>query len=57
MLKLMLWVGTPSVISFVASSYSAILENRVFLFFLAVVALIVAIAPRLADERLASGKR
>jgi hypothetical protein len=51
MLKLMLWIGTPSAISFVASSYSAILENRVLIFGLAIMALCVAILPRLVDEK------
>lgn len=50
MLKLGLWIGTPSLITFLASSYSALLENIVFIFMLSVMALLVAIVPRLSDK-------
>ena len=49
MLKLGLWVGTPSAVTYLASSYSALLENFVFLSLLSVMALLVAILPRLSD--------
>lgn len=50
MLKLGLWIGTPSVMTFLASSYSALLENIVFFFALSVAALFVAIVPRLSES-------
>jgi len=49
MIKLGLWVGTPSLITFLASSYSALLENIIFLFLLSLVAMLVAILPPLLD--------
>ncbi len=49
LMKLGLWVGTPSLITFLASSYSLIMENIVFLFMLSLGALMVAILPQLLD--------
>lgn len=49
LLKLGLWIGTPSLITFLASSYSLILENTMFLFMLCLGALLVAIVPQLLD--------
>ncbi len=49
LVKLGLWVGTPSLITFLASSYSLILENTMFLFMLCLGALLVAILPQLLD--------
>jgi hypothetical protein len=51
MLKLGLWAGTPSFVAFVASSYSMLLENFVFFSVLAVLAMWVAIAPRVTQPR------
>ncbi len=45
-----LWIGVPSIATFLASSYTQIMENIVFFFFLSVAALIVAIVP-LVSER------
>jgi hypothetical protein len=45
MIRLGLWVGTPSAISFLASSYSTFLENIVFFFVLSFVALVLGIVP------------
>lgn len=51
MLKLTLWIGTPSFLAFVGSTYSALLENIHFFFLLSVTALLIAILPRLAEAR------
>lgn len=47
MLKIGLWLGTPSIITFLASSYSVRIENTLFVFILAVLALAFGIGPRL----------
>ncbi len=49
LMKLGLWIGTPSLITFLASSYSMILENIIFLFMLSLGALLVAILPQVLD--------
>lgn len=51
MLKLGLWLGTPSVITFLASSYSVRIENTLFVFALAILALVVGIGPRLTGKK------
>jgi hypothetical protein len=50
MLKLGLWVGTPSAVTYLASSYSALLENFVLFSLLSVAALLVAVLPRLSER-------
>jgi hypothetical protein len=50
MLKLGLWAGIPAGITFLASWYSAFLENIVFFFVVSVAALLVAIVPRLSER-------
>lgn len=50
MLKLGLWLGTPTVVTFLASSYSVRLENTFFIFALAVIALLIGIGPRLTGK-------
>lgn len=50
-MKLGLWLGVSSLITFLASSYSTILENTTFLFILSLGALLVAILPALFDTR------
>ncbi len=50
MFKLGLWLGTPSVVTFLASSYSVRLENTVLIFALTVIALLVGIGPRLSGK-------
>jgi hypothetical protein len=50
-MKWALWVGTPSLIAFLAWVYSHFLENIHFLFLLAVGALLVAILPRLSEAK------
>lgn len=50
MLKLALWVGVPSFITYLVSSYTFFLENVAYIFALSVVALVVAIVPRLSDR-------
>lgn len=47
--KLGLWVGTLSAVTYLASSYSALLENFVFFSLLSAMALLVAVLPRLND--------
>lgn len=49
LVKLGLWVGTPSLITFLASSYSLILDNPLFLFLLALGAMFLAIVPPLSS--------
>jgi len=50
MLKLSLWIGTPSIITYMASAYSQILENIFFIAALSVVALAMAILSKI-DEK------
>ncbi len=50
MLKVGLWVGIPSFITYLASTYSVLLENIVFIFIVSVVALLIAIIPRISDK-------
>lgn len=50
MLKIGLWLGTPSVITFLASSYAIRIENTLFIFALSVIALVIGIGPRLTDK-------
>jgi hypothetical protein len=47
MLKIGLWLGAPSAITFLASSYSVRIENTLFVFALSVLALVIGIGPRL----------
>ncbi len=44
-----LWIGVPSIVTFLASAYTEILENIGFFFLLSVVALVVAILPLVSD--------
>ncbi len=50
-MKFAFWIGTPSFVTLLASAYYQLLENIDFFFVLSVVALLVAILPRLADTR------
>lgn len=50
MLKLSFWIGTPSIITYLASTYSQLLENIFFIFTLSVVALIVAILSQIGEK-------
>ncbi len=50
MLKIGLWIGIPSLITFLASTYSSLADNIVFIFALSVAALLVAILPRLINR-------
>jgi len=50
MLKWGLWLGTPSLITFLASTYSSLLDNIVFIFILSVAALLVAILPLIYER-------
>jgi hypothetical protein len=51
MLKIGLWLGTPPVVTFLASSDSARFENALFVFALALVALAIGIGPRLTGGK------
>lgn len=51
MVKLGLWLGTPPLITFLASSYSVRIENALFVFALCVVAVIIGIGPRLTRKK------
>ncbi len=50
MLKLWLWLGTPSMITYLASAYSQFMENILFIFVLSVVAMLVAILPQIGEK-------
>jgi len=50
MLKLSFWIGTPSIITYLASTYSQLLENIFFLFALSAAALIVAILSQIGEK-------
>ena len=50
MLKLSFWIGTPSIITYLASTYSQLLENIFYIFLLSAVALLVAILSQ-RDEK------
>lgn len=50
MLKLGLWLGTPSLVTFLASSYSVRIENTLLIFALSVIALLIGIGPRLGKK-------
>ena len=51
MVKLSLWIGAPSLITYFASSYSVVVENILLFFLLSLLALMVAIVPRVAGEK------
>ena len=50
MLKLGLWTGTPTLVTFLASPYSLILDDIVFFFLLSLAAMAVAILPRITNK-------
>jgi len=51
-MKLALWIGTPSLVTFLASVYAQFLENIHLVFILSVMALLIAILPRLSEARI-----
>ncbi|MHB8534315.1 MAG: hypothetical protein ACYDBW_02580 [Sulfuricaulis sp.] len=50
MLKLSFWIGMPSVITYLASTYSQLLENIFYIFLLSVAALVVAILSQIGEK-------
>ncbi|GEM_PF-1398217 len=50
-MKFALWIGTPSLVAFLAWVYSQFLDNIHFFFVLSVAALLVGILPRLGEAR------
>jgi hypothetical protein len=50
MIKISLWLGMPSILTFLASSYTVRVENTLLIFGLAVLALIIGIGPRLSGR-------
>jgi hypothetical protein len=50
MLKLSFWIGTPSIITYLASTYSQLLENIFYIFALSAAALIVAILSQISEK-------
>ena len=50
MLKLSFWIGTPTVITYLASPHSQLLENIFFIFALSAAALIVAILSQIGKK-------
>jgi len=50
MLKLSFWIGMPSVITYLASTYSQLLENIFYIFLLSAAALAVAILSQIGEK-------
>jgi hypothetical protein len=50
MLKLSLWIGTPSIITYLASTYSQLLENNFYIFALSAAALVVGILSQISEK-------
>ena len=50
MLKLSFWIGMPSVITYLASTYSQLLENIFYIFLLSAAALVVAILSQISEK-------
>jgi hypothetical protein len=50
MLKLSFWIGMPSIITYLASTYSQFLENIFYIFVLSVAALLVAILSQISEK-------
>ncbi len=50
MLKLSFWIGTPSVITYLASTYSQLLENIFYIFALSAAALLLAILSQISAK-------
>jgi len=50
MLKLGFWIGTPSIITYLASANSQILENIFYIFALSITALVVAIMSQIREK-------
>jgi hypothetical protein len=50
MLKLSFWIGTPSIITYLASTYSQLLENIFYLFALSAAALVMAILSQISEK-------
>ncbi len=50
MLKLSFWIGTPSIITYLASTYSQLLENIFYIFALSAAALMVAILSQISEK-------
>lgn len=50
MLKLGFWIGMPSLITYLASTYSQLLENIFYIFVLSVAALLVAIMSQIGEK-------
>lgn len=50
MLKLSIWIGTPSVITYLASTHSQLLENNFYIFVLSAAALIMGILSQIGEK-------
>jgi len=50
-MKTVLWLGAPSIVTFLASVFSGLFENIHFFFLLSAVAMLVAILPRLSEVK------
>jgi hypothetical protein len=50
MFKLGLWIATPSLVTFLASSNPVRVENALLIFALSVIALLMGIGPRIGDK-------
>ena len=50
MLKLSFWIGMPSMITYLASTYSQLLENIFYIFVLSAAALLVAILSQISEK-------
>jgi hypothetical protein len=50
-MKTALWLGAPSIVAFLTSMFSSLIENIHFFFLLSAIALLVAILPKLSEVR------
>ena len=50
-MKTVLWLGAPSIVTFLASVFSSLFENIHFFFLLSAVAMLVAILPQLSEAK------
>jgi len=50
MLKLSFWIGTPTIITYLASTNSQLLESIYYIFALSIAALVVAILSQISEK-------
>lgn len=53
MLKLSLWIGIPALVAYLSSLFATVVVENILLFLgLSLIAIVVAIAPRLAGDKI-----